>query len=512
MIENFLSIKMLILIPIIGCLIILLPLFPKNSTAIRRFAKTVALVNLLYSICLIAYFNPELYGVSYEQTLKFGTSQWLSCLGATFTFSLDGFSILFVGLTCFITFVVLSISKYFITSRQKLYYSLILIMQSSILGLLCAKDAILFVCFCQLQIIPLYFLNTLWGANCENTKDKIRFLVSSFLSVSLVCLAVLLLVYYNFRVTNNLTANLQDLNINELIYTKAFQIFVFLCFFFGFLLRLGIFPFHKLFIDNVKNAPIPISTLIITSGQLIGIYGLYRFNLLIFPEIFRLSAMYIIILSLINLIISTTKAYIEHNIKSIVAVFSLSNVSLILISMCALNEFSIKGSIIYTVSNALIATGLMTIVGAIARKTNNQLDLKDLGGLAISMPRLFNFAAIISFAQMNIPFLISFAGLFMIMIGVINMDTSLNCLSIVSMSVILLYVFLNYISTLRVLNKTFLVNYNDKYKTIEDISINEFSILLLIFLAILFFGVFTGGSIVKVIDTFTIIVGDLFGV
>ena len=128
------------------------------------------------------------------------------------------------------------------------------------------------------------------------------------------------------------------------------------------------------------------------------------------------------------------------------------------------------------------------------------------------MPRLFNFAAIISFAQMNIPFLISFAGLFMIMIGVINMDTSLNCLSIVSMSVILLYVFLNYISTLRVLNKTFLVNYNDKYKTIEDISINEFSILLLIFLSILFFGVFTGGSIVKVIDTFTIIVGDLFGV
>ena len=222
--------------------------------------------------------------------------------------------------------------------------------------------------------------------------------------------------------------------------------------------------------------------------------------------------MYIIILSLINLIISTTKAYIEQNIKSIVAVFSLSNVSLILISICALNEFSIKGSIIYTVSNALIATGLMTIVGAIARKTNNQLDLKDLGGLAISMPRLFNFAAIISFAQMNIPFLISFAGLFMIMIGVINMDTSLNCLSIVSMSVILLYVFLNYISTLRVLNKTFLVNYNDKYKTIEDISINEFSILLLIFLAILFFGVFTGGSIVKVIDTFTIIVGDLIGV
>ncbi len=511
MIEKFLSIKALILIPIIGCLIILLPLFPKDSKVIRRFAKGIAFINLLYSICLIAYFNPELYGVSYEETLKFGTSQWLSCMGATFTFSLDGFSILFVVLTCFITFVVLSFSKYFITSRQKLYYSLILIMQSSLLGLFCAKDAILFVCFCELQIVPLYFLNTLWSSTFENTKDKIKFLASSFFSVSLICLAVLILVYYNFKITNNLTANMQNLNINELIYTQAFQIFVFLCFLIGFLIRMGIFPFHKLFIDNVKNSPIPISTLIVSFSQLIGIYGLYRFNLLIFPEIFKLQAMYIIILSLVNLIISTTKAYIEQNIKSIVTLFSLSNISLILISICALNEFSIKGSIIYTVSNALIITGLMTVIAAIARKTNNQLELKDLGGLAISMPRLFNFAAIISFAQMNIPFLISFAGLFMIMIGVINMDIGTNWLTIVSMTIILLYVFFNYISTLRVLNKTFLVNYNDKYKTIDDISINEFSVLLLIFLTILFFGVFTG-SIVKIIDTFTIIVSDLFGV
>lgn len=512
MIEKFLSIKALILIPIIGCLIILLPLFPKDSKVIRRFAKGVSFINLLYSICLIAYFNPELYGVSYEETLKFGTSQWLSCMGATFTFSLDGFSILFVNLTCFITFIVLCFSKYFITSRQKLYYSLILITLSAILGLLCAKDAILFVCFCELQIVPLYFLNTLWSSTFENTKSKIKFFVTSFFSVSLICLAVLLLVYYNFKVTNNLTANLQNLNINELIYTKAFQTFVFICFLVGFLLRLGIFPFHKLFIDNIKNIPMPISTLMLTFEQIIGIYGLYRFNLLIFPEIFRLSSMYIIILSLINLIISTTKAYIDTNIKSVVTLFSLSNVSLILISMCALNEFSIKGSIIYTISNAIIITGLMTVIAAIARKTNNQLELKDLGGLAISMPRLFNFAAIISFAQMNIPFLISFAGLFMIMIGVINMDIGTNWFAVLSMIIILLYVFLNYISTLRFLNKIFLVNYNDKYKKINDISINEFSILLLIFITILFFGVFTGSSIVKIVETFTIIVSDLFGV
>ena len=70
MIEKFLSIKALILIPIIGCLIILLPLFPKDSKVIRRFAKGVSFINLLYSICIIAYFNPELYGVSYEETLK----------------------------------------------------------------------------------------------------------------------------------------------------------------------------------------------------------------------------------------------------------------------------------------------------------------------------------------------------------------------------------------------------------------------------------------------------------
>ena len=296
-----------------------------------------------------------------------------------------------------------------------------------------------------------------------------------------------------------------------MIYSKIFQIFVFLCFLIGFLERLGIFPFHKLFIDNIKNAPIPIGIQIMVFSQLIGIYGLYRFNLLIFPEIFKLISIYIIILGLISLIISTVKAYIENNLKSVIALFSLSNVSLILISICALNEFSIKGSIIYTISNALIVTGLMTIAGAIARKTNNQVNLNELGGLAISMPRLFNFAAIISFAQMNVPFLISFAALFMIIIGVINMDSQVGWLPILSVILILLYMFLNYISALRVLHKTFLVNYNDKYKSLKDLSISEFSVLLLIFITILFFGICTD-AIVKIINTFTIMISDLFGV
>ena len=511
MIENLLSIKTLILIPLIGCLIILMPFFPKNSGIIRRFAKFVAFINLLYSICLVAYFNPELYGVSFEETFNFGSSQWLSVMGSTFTFALDGFSILYVVLTCFIIFIVLNISKYFITTRQKLYYSLILIMEFALLGLFCAKDAILFLCFSELQIVPVYFLNTLWNSTQDNQKGKIKFLASSFFSISLICIAILILVYYNFKVTNTLTANLENLNIYELIYSKIFQIFVFLCFLIGFLERLGIFPFHKLFIDNIKNAPIPIGIQIMIFSQLIGIYGLYRFNLLIFPEIFKLISIYIIILGLISLIISTAKAYIENNLKSVIALFSLSNVSLILISICALNEFSIKGSIIYTISNALIVTGLMTIAGAIARKTNNQVNLNELGGLAISMPRLFNFAAIISFAQMNVPFLISFAALFMIIIGVINMDSQVGWLPILSVILILLYMFLNYISALRVLHKTFLVNYNDKYKSLKDLSISEFSVLLLIFITILFFGICTD-AIVKIINTFTIMISDLFGV
>ena len=52
---------------------------------------------------------------------------------------------------------------YSITSKHKLYYPLLFLMQTSILGVFCAKDVFLMFFFWLLELIPTYFLILIYG-------------------------------------------------------------------------------------------------------------------------------------------------------------------------------------------------------------------------------------------------------------------------------------------------------------------------------------------------------------
>ena len=54
---EFLSLILLVLLPIIGTIIIFGPWFPQNEVKIRRFAKGWAGFIFLYSLFFIAFFN-----------------------------------------------------------------------------------------------------------------------------------------------------------------------------------------------------------------------------------------------------------------------------------------------------------------------------------------------------------------------------------------------------------------------------------------------------------------------
>ena len=160
---KFLSLVILVLAPLIPMLLILSPLFPNNAVIIRRFAKWFAGIHFIYSICFMLFFNPDLLSMSFSQEIILFKSSWLQTMGITATFAVDGFSLLLCILILFIFLIALIVSKYTITAKHKLYYSLIMLLETSILGVFCAKDIFLFFLFWQLELIPMYFLILLWG-------------------------------------------------------------------------------------------------------------------------------------------------------------------------------------------------------------------------------------------------------------------------------------------------------------------------------------------------------------
>ena len=172
---NFLSLNLLIFSPVIAAMITASPLFGKNPIYIRRFSKTFATIHFLYSLLFIGFYNSST-GNFYDEIRIFGKG-WLSKLGISAAFGVDGFTILLVVLTSFIFLLALVVSKTMIRTKHKMYYTLMLLLLSTVLGIFCAKDMFVFLLFWEAELIPMYFLIAQWGSEkCKKAQKTTKIL------------------------------------------------------------------------------------------------------------------------------------------------------------------------------------------------------------------------------------------------------------------------------------------------------------------------------------------------
>ena len=150
----FLSIPFLIFMPLIVSLFVISPLFTKNEIVVRRFTKGVCLFHFLYSILMLACFdsaNP------YTSEIHFFGLDWVQSIGVKFAFQIDSVSMILIVLTSFVFLLAAFASKLNIRKSHKFYYSMLLLLMSSILGIFTASDMFVFFLFWELELIPAYF-------------------------------------------------------------------------------------------------------------------------------------------------------------------------------------------------------------------------------------------------------------------------------------------------------------------------------------------------------------------
>ena len=256
---SFLSLIWLIFAPIVIALIIMFPKFPNHKIIVRRFAKIFASLHFIYSLFFLLFFDSSLFGMSYEKELTFFDMTWLKSLGISAKFAVDGFTLLLVVLSIFVVMLTLYISKTHIRTKHKLYYSMVFLLEASILGLFCAKDMFMFFVFWELSLVPIYFLVSQWG-NSEARRAAIKFTVLSFVVNACLLFGMLLLYYYNFAISNVLTSNIESLSMDSTFYPVWFQVMVFV----SFLLSWNI---HKSTLVNLRGPCIKMLSTPQTRGQ-----------------------------------------------------------------------------------------------------------------------------------------------------------------------------------------------------------------------------------------------------
>lgn len=499
---NFLSLILLVLLPVIGAIIIFGPWFPQNEVKIRRFAKGWASLVFVYSLLFVVFFNPSGEGYQFENVLTFsGGKPWIAPLGINFAFAIDGISLTLVVLSTFLVLMTLVASKYNIKKRHKLYYSMIFVLQTAILGVFTAKDLFLFFLFWEIELIPMYFLIAIWGTG-RKEYSAMKFILYTFTGSIFMLASILAVVYWHYTQTGILTFDLSVFtSLKPYSYPLIFSLLTFFGFFAAFAVKLPIVPFHTWLPDAHADAPTPVSMLLAGILLKMGGYGLIRMNLQILPEAVKVLAPLLVILGVINIIYAACIALVQTDLKKLVAYSSISHMGIVLVGLGALNSAGISGAVFQMVAHGIISAGLFMIVGVIYLRTHTR-EIPLLGGLGQNSPRIMYFSLIMVLASLGLPLLIGFAAETLVFYGAftsyafdgislfglyipisIQILTAVGIFGIILTAAYLLWMF----------QKVFCGNMFANLKNFHDATPHEVFVLLSLILVTVVFGLYPEG-------------------
>ncbi len=420
--PNILSI--LTFLPLLAAAAILF--FPKSQTkAIKYFTTGFFFVEFLLTLPLWFGWDAAQAVADHAGRMwvfEEGPRVWISSLGVSYHFGVDGVSMLLVLLTNFLGVLAAWSGWKYIQNREKEYYIWLLILQTGMLGVFCSLDFFLFYVFWEVMLIPMYFLIGIWGG-ANKLYAAIKFFLYT-LAGSVLMLIGILVLYFRTPV-DAAGVHTFDLDaILKLALDPSIQWWVFAAFFVGFAIKVPMFPFHTWLPDAHVEAPTAGS--VILAGVLLkmGTYGFYRFALPICPDATVAWLPFLLILSIIGVVYGAMVSLVQKDMKKLVAYSSVSHLGFCMAGMFTLTNAGIKGSVLQMLNHGISTGGLFLLVGIVYERMHTR-EIKLYGGLAKLMPVYAMFFMIITLSSIGLPGLNGFVGEIIILLGAYHMSPAL---------------------------------------------------------------------------------------
>ncbi|HET7437317.1 MAG TPA: NADH-quinone oxidoreductase subunit M [Thermoanaerobaculia bacterium] len=412
-------------IPLIGALVILFFVNKSNARAIRIVATATAIIDFLVSLWLWPNFDASKSGDAMWQ-FQF-KREWIPSLHVNYHFGIDGISLLLILLTTFMGVIAIVSSFTAITYREKEYYTLLLLLQTGMIGTFCALDFFLFYIFWEVMLVPMYFIIGIWGG-ARKLYAAIKFFLYTLAGSVLMLLSILALYFFNdggipflniAGLGNDPTFSVLKFHEIGHLIPPSLQFWIFLGFFFGFAIKVPMFPFHTWLPDAHVEAPTAGSVILAAVLLKMGTYGFVRFALPILPDATKQLVVPIVVLSIIGIIYGALVSLVQKDMKKLVAYSSVSHLGFVMLGMFALNPMGLRGSVLQMINHGISTGALFLLVGVIYERRHTRL-ISEYGGLAKQMPMYATLFLIAALSSMGLPALNGFIGEFTILLGAAN--------------------------------------------------------------------------------------------
>jgi NADH-quinone oxidoreductase subunit M len=295
-------------------------------------------------------------------------------------------------------------SKNEIKNRAQ-FLSLMLFTQTGLLGVFLAGDALLFYFFWELALIPVYFLCSIWGGE-KRIAVTFKFFIYTFLG-SLFMLIGIILVY-----THTADQSFAIQSFKQASLSAGQQLTAFALFFTAFAIKMPIFPLHTWQPDAYEQSPTAVTMVLSAVMVKMGLYGVMRWLMPLFPNAFSAHSNFVVILSVIGILYASFIAIRQDDMKRLIAYSSIAHIGLMSAALFANNEIGAQGVLIQLFSHGVNVLGLWIIADIIEQQTGTR-SLKEMGGLAKQNPTLGILLVGFAFANIALPLTNAFVGEFL---------------------------------------------------------------------------------------------------
>jgi NADH-quinone oxidoreductase subunit M len=467
--------SILIFLPIVGIGVLLI-LDRKRHKGLKIATLIISVAEFLVSLPLWFNFNSQTAAMQFVERRA-----WLPTYGISYYIGIDGFSLLLIMLTTFLTPLCVLATWDDIQHRVKEFMVCLLALMAGMIGVFVSLDLFLFYVFWEVMLIPMYLLIGVWGNPARRVYAAIKFFLFTMFGSLLMLVAILVLYFHYGKTTGTYTFDLLKLYSVSIPFNMQF--WMFLAFGLAFAIKVPMFPFHTWLPDAHTEAPTVGSVILAAVLLKMGTYGFLRFNMPLFPQAAHYFVPLFSILAVIGIVYGALVSMMQKDLKRLIAFSSVSHLGFVMLGLFTFTMPGVQGGIIQMINHGLSTGALFLIVGTIYERRHTRM-ISEFGGLCTPMPVFAIIFMIVTLSSIGLPGLNGFVGEFLILLGTFQVNKLYAVVAasgVIFAACYMLWMFQRVI---------FGQVTNEKNKELKDLSWREIAIFAPLILFIVWIGVY----------------------
>ena len=406
---NLLTFSMLL--PLIGTAFIALS--PKTNVLLtKQIALATTILVALVGIYMTISFDFNKSGFQFVES-----REWIPAFGIKYALGVDGIALVLILMSVLLTPIVVIAGWNESEGGRwsaKVFYSLLLVLETMMIGVFASTDVFLFYVFFEAMLIPVYFLIGGYGSG-ERAAAAVKFLLYSLFG-GLLMLASIIGIYVMATRYGNRTFDITTLSQLHTVLTPMMENVLFLGFFIAFAIKAPLWPLHTWLPDAAKSATPGTSVLLLGVLDKVGTFGMIRYCLTLFPEASKTFTPLIITLAVISILYGAFLAIGAKDIKRLIAYTSISHFGFITMGIFAMTSQGMSGATLYMFNHGFSTAALFLVAGfMISRRKSSTIS--DFGGLQRVTPIMAWSFFIAGLSSLALPGLSSFVSEFLVLVG-----------------------------------------------------------------------------------------------